>query len=44
MKVAIYQEGIMDLNQLMEVSNGEFQFFQQNKNKTDQLTVKERIR
>ena len=39
MKVAIYEEEIMDLNQLMEVSNGEFLFCQQNKKKTDQLNI-----
>ena len=37
-----YQKGIMDLNQLIEVSNGEFKISQQNKNnKTDQLNVYE---
>ena len=37
--MAIYQEEITDLNQLMEVRNEEFQFCPQNKCKTDQLNV-----
>ena len=33
----------MDLNQLMEVSNGEFKFCQQNKNEFNQLNIYENL-